>query len=174
MTHISLAEYVKSRSTPLREATVSFLVKDGHVLLAMKKRGFGEGKWNGVGGKQNPDETIEQTAIRETMEEIGVRVTSQKKRAVLNFYFHDKREWGQRVSAFLVDSWDGDPVETEEMNPDWFALEDIPFPLMWADGQHWIPLVLMQGKYVKGDFLFNKRGQLLEFAVFDVKADDLQ
>lgn len=34
------------------------------VLLGMKKRGFGAGKWNGFGGKVQPGETIEEAARR--------------------------------------------------------------------------------------------------------------
>ena len=34
------------------------------VLLGYKKRGFGIHKWNGLGGKVEPTETIEQGAIR--------------------------------------------------------------------------------------------------------------
>lgn len=30
----------------------------------MKKRGHGEGKWNGVGGKKKPIESTEQTVIK--------------------------------------------------------------------------------------------------------------
>ncbi len=33
----------------LRATTLVFLFRDdGHILLAMKKRGFGVGKWNGI------------------------------------------------------------------------------------------------------------------------------
>ncbi len=32
-------------------AVLCFLVKDKRVLLGMKKRGFGVGMWNGIGGK---------------------------------------------------------------------------------------------------------------------------
>jgi len=35
----------------------------------MKKRGFGEGKWNGFGGKNKAKETIIETALRELHEE---------------------------------------------------------------------------------------------------------
>ena len=42
-----------------------FAKKKDKVLLAMKKRGFGAGKWNGVGGKVKDGETIKQAAIRE-------------------------------------------------------------------------------------------------------------
>ncbi len=44
--------------------TLVFLVDDDRVLLGMKKRGFGAGKWNGFGGKVEPGETIEEAAIR--------------------------------------------------------------------------------------------------------------
>ena len=44
------------------------------VLLGMKKRGFGEGKWNGFGGKREGEETMAECAQRELREECGVQV----------------------------------------------------------------------------------------------------
>lgn len=41
-----------------------FVRKPREILLGMKKRGFGEGKWNGFGGKVEPNETILQGALR--------------------------------------------------------------------------------------------------------------
>ena len=55
---------------PDSRRTVVFLIRENQVLLAMKKRGFGEGKWNGVGGKLDPGETVEQALVRECQEEI--------------------------------------------------------------------------------------------------------
>ena len=43
----------------------------------MKKRGFGEGKWNGFGGKVEEGETILQAALRELKEECGASVASE-------------------------------------------------------------------------------------------------
>ena len=59
--------------------TLLLVIKDGKILLAQKKRGFGEGKFNGVGGKAEEGETIEQTMLRETKEEIGIVPTIYKK-----------------------------------------------------------------------------------------------
>lgn len=42
--------------------TLVLVVQPGRVLLGMKKRGFGAGKWNGFGGKVQPGETIEEAA----------------------------------------------------------------------------------------------------------------
>ena len=44
--------------------TLVLVVQPGRVLLGMKKRGFGAGKWNGFGGKVEHGETIEQAARR--------------------------------------------------------------------------------------------------------------
>ena len=35
----------------MRQSTLCLLLKEKEILLAMKKRGFGAGKCNGVGGK---------------------------------------------------------------------------------------------------------------------------
>ena len=56
----------------MQEETLCFLTNNDKILLAMKKRGFGVGKWNGVGGKIKKEESIEQAVQRETKEEIMV------------------------------------------------------------------------------------------------------
>lgn len=54
--------------------TLVFLRNDTHILLGLKKRGFGVNKWNGFGGKVEPNETIIDAAIRELQEECCVFV----------------------------------------------------------------------------------------------------
>ncbi|EPS40099.1 hypothetical protein H072_6102 [Dactylellina haptotyla CBS 200.50] len=44
------------------------------VLLGYKLRGFGQGKYNGFGGKVEADETITAAAVRELHEESGLLV----------------------------------------------------------------------------------------------------
>lgn len=148
----------------LRQATICLLRKKDKVLLAMKKRGFGAGKWNGVGGKVKDGETIKQAAIRETQEEIGVTLQSLEKVAVLDFYFPDvpeEKEWGQQVTVFITDKWEGEPKESEEMAPRWFKIEDFPYNQMWSDDIHWMPKVL-SGQKIKGRFIFSGEGELKE------------
>ena len=60
------------------------------ILLGMKKRGFGSGKWNGFGGKVEPTDTsIAQAAARELAEECSVHVAPDAliKRGLLRFQF---------------------------------------------------------------------------------------
>jgi len=57
-------------STPAATAPVAPLYS--RLLLGMKKRGFGAGKWNGFGGKIEVGETPRAAAIREMKEEACV------------------------------------------------------------------------------------------------------
>ncbi|MDD4304835.1 MAG: NUDIX domain-containing protein [Patescibacteria group bacterium] len=103
----------------------------------MKKRSFGVGKWNGVGGKPEGNETITSTAIREAKEEIGVNIKESdlEKVCEFKFFFKDGKN-NQEVSVFLCKSWEGDIIETEEMMPQWFHIDKIPYDNMWSDDKY--------------------------------------
>lgn len=150
----------------MKEATICLLVKgnqkDKEILLAIKKRGFGVGKWNGVGGKidfEKGDKNVIDAAIRETEEEIGVQVKELEKVAILNFTFPYNRAWDQTVHVFLAQNWEKEPVESEEMAPRWFKIHEIPYDKMWDDDKVWLPNIL-EGKKLKADFIF-KEGEIL-------------
>jgi 8-oxo-dGTP diphosphatase/8-oxo-dGTP diphosphatase/2-hydroxy-dATP diphosphatase len=149
---------------PLKQATLCFLVKDENVLLAMKKRGFGVGKYNGIGGKKNTEETIEAAAIREADEEIKVRVRRLRKVATLNCQFPENPDWGQRVTVYLVDEWEGEPIETEEMAPKWFNKNELPFNQMWPDEEQWLPLIL-DHNHIEADYIFDKDGKIINHSL---------
>lgn len=126
----------------MKLVTLLFLRREDEILLAMKKRGFGVGKWNGVGGKAEPGEDVLQAAIRECQEEIGVTPLDAKLVGKIKFYEKADPAFGHHAHIFLAEDWQGEPVETEEMRPQWFELADIPYPHMWPDDYLWLPLVL--------------------------------
>jgi 8-oxo-dGTP pyrophosphatase MutT (NUDIX family) len=148
----------------MQKATLVFLQKGNKVLLAMKKRGFGKGKYNGVGGKPEKGETLRQTATREAEEEIGVRVKKLKKMAVIKFHFDKKDFNGMEVTSYITRDWEGEPTETEEMKPKWFSREKLPFNKMWPDDKFWLPLIL-RGVKVKGEFYFDKKEKIKSFYI---------
>lgn len=151
--------------SPSKKATLLFLVQENKILLAMKKRGFGEGRWNGIGGKPEKNELIEQTAIRECLEEIKVLPINIKQVASLNFYFSsDKSDWNQQVLVYICDEWEGEPTETEEMKPKWYKIDNIPYKSMWKDDSYWLPVVL-DGNYVEADFTFDENDNVLSHTI---------
>jgi 8-oxo-dGTP diphosphatase len=160
---LTLAEYRAGRRKALRQVSLCLLLREGEVLLALKRRGFGVGKWTGVGGKPEPGEAIEATAVRETEEEIGVTPLDLRRVATLDFFFpHVADEaWDQQVCDYIVHAWRGDPVETEEVAPRWFAHDALPFPAMWSDAPYWLP-PLLHGEPVDGQFIFDETQQVLQ------------
>jgi ADP-ribose pyrophosphatase YjhB (NUDIX family) len=151
----------------MRQATLLFLIRDNQILLAMKKRGFGQGRWNGAGGKPKENENILDTAIRETKEEINVIPKNIFQVATLDFYFKNKTEWDQQVLVFTTNDWEGEPSESEEMKPQWFEIDKIPFESMWPDDPFWLPQVL-SGKKIQAEFTFGDNDIVLDKKVKEI------
>ena len=77
------------------------------VLLAMKKRGFGVGKWNGVGGKVERGEAIGDAVLREANEEIGVTVVPHDLMpvATIKFSFEGSPADNIQAHVFITKKW---------------------------------------------------------------------
>lgn len=146
--------------------TLCVIHQNDQVLLGMKKRGFGVGRWNGFGEKLSGSETIEEAAKRETLEEAGVELKNLNKRGIIEFEFQGNPEILE-VHIFHSDSFSGEPTESEEMKPQWFKTNEIPFKDMWPDDIHWFPMFL-EGKKFKGKFLFGEADIILEKTLVSV------
>lgn len=137
----------------------------GRLLLGMKKRGFGAGRWNGFGGKVEEGETVEEAAERELFEEAGVKATALEKRGVIHFSWEGKDSI-MEVHIFHAPDIDGEPVEGDEMKPAWYDINEIPFDDMWPDDKYWFPLFL-NGKNFTGKFHFDEKDNIVSHELFE-------
>ena len=143
----------------------------GRILLGLKLRGFGEGKWNGFGGKLEAGESPWIAAKRELLEEAGIAATQLESRGQLLFSYEGSPKL-MLVHLFMVDAFDGEPGEDDghddpEMRPEWFRRADIPYDSMWADDEIWLEQIL-DGASVSGAIHFASdsktiRGKDVEF-----------
>lgn len=125
------------------ETTLLLLRKEDQILLAQKKRGFGVGKFNGVGGKIKPDETREEAMEREAKEEIGVIPINYHYVGFINFIeFINGKKTNLIIYLYTANEWLGEIIETEEMKPCWFNINEIPFEEMFSDDKYWMPYFL--------------------------------
>nr|XP_060642859.1 oxidized purine nucleoside triphosphate hydrolase [Anolis sagrei ordinatus] len=147
--------------------TLVLVLQPQRVLLGMKKRGFGAWRWNGFGGKVQPGETIEQAARRELQEECGLTVDSLEKTGKITFEFVGNMEL-MEVHIFRADSFQGDPTESEEMCPQWFELDHVPFESMWPDDIYWFPLLLRKKRF-HGYFKLQGQDTILDYTLKEVE-----
>ena len=143
--------------------TLCIVHQQTKVLLGLKKRGFGMGRWNGFGGKIHDGETIEEAAHRELTEEAGIVAFDLNKLGILEFSWEGKPEILE-VHIFKALDFKGEPAETEEMKPQWFDVSEIPFDKMWPDDKYWFPLFLADKKF-NGRFLFDESDNVLEHSL---------
>ena len=136
------------RYSRLHHVSLHYQGAISHVLLGMKKRGFGEGNWNGFGGKLDQGENFKQGASRELEEECGLAAQPEDLllRGRLDFEFGKEGELEaiQTVAVYTVEErlCKGKVVESEEMAPKWFEAEALPFDSMWPDDVYWFPSLL--------------------------------
>lgn len=135
--------------------TLCLVLKDDKILLGMKKRGFGMSHWNGFGGKLEAGETIEEAAKRELKEEANLEALDMIKMGILDFEFISNPELILEMHIYKILEFNGEPEETEEMKPQWFSVNEIPFDKMWASDANWYPFIFKDKKF-KGKFIFDK------------------
>ncbi len=141
------------------QATLCFIFRDNPtpgILLGYKKRGFGMGKFDGFGGKLHDGEAIHEAAIRELKEESSIIVDPPNLLPFgeITFIFPNKPSWDQEVHLFSAQRWYGTPTESEEMRPEWFSPDDLPFGNMWDDSHMLMPYFL-QGHPIRATFILN-------------------
>ena len=143
-------------------ATLMFLRRNNEILLGYKKRGFGEGKWNGIGGKVNEGESVLQAALRETKEEIGVDVSgSAQQVGIITFESKGQNDRQIIASVYTAYEWVGTPTESQEMRPKWFSVDTIPYEHMWPDDALWLPR-LIDNQKINDYYVFDDAMNIVE------------
>lgn len=127
--------------------TLAFIKSEDGRKVLMVHRTFKEkdenlGKWNGIGGKVERGESVEECMRREIMEETGLEVLEMRMRGTVVWKdFGPKREdW--LAFVFVVERFSGTPFEaSDEGRLSWVAIEDIGSLPMWKGDALFLPMV---------------------------------
>lgn len=143
-----------------------FLLRDTargqEVLLGLKRRGFGTGRIVGIGGHVEPGESDLAAGVRETFEETGLHVipTQLYDAGRVTFHFPSAPESDMSVALYRGTTWTGEIVASDELDPEWHPVADLPTAAMWDDSRIWLPHVL-RGERITADITYDATGTLV-------------
>ncbi len=128
-------------------ATLGYVLSPdgGHVLLVHRNARPGDqhlGKYNGLGGKLEPDEDVLAGMRREILEEAGIACTALQLRGTISWPGFGKQGEDWLGFVFLVTAFEGVPFECNpEGTLEWVALDAMHALPMWEGDREFLPLV---------------------------------
>lgn len=134
------------RWKPKERCTLIFLFQGDQILLIHKKTKLGAGLINAPGGKMERGETPEQCAIRECHEEVGLIPIRPVHCGTLKSAFANG--FDLQVDIFASSDFEGTMIETDEADPFWQNVDEIPYVRMWPDSFYWLPHILENRSFV--------------------------
>ncbi|MCM8541811.1 MAG: 8-oxo-dGTP diphosphatase [Lentisphaeraceae bacterium] len=151
------------------EASLVYLFKDDHVLMmhrVKKEKDIHKDKWNGLGGKLEPAESPEESAIREIKEESGYDIHNLKFAGHLFFPTFDKQQNDWSVFVFTSDDFTGLQLEnTPEGNLEWIHKDELLNLNLWEGDRYFLPKLLSGDKFL-GKFIYMD-GRLVDYKLTD-------
>ena len=126
-----------------------YLKKDDSYLLLFrnkKKNDINEGKWIGVGGHREPNETIDECAIREVKEETGLDVHSLERAGEVLFVDENLK---MMMYLYEITDFSGTLIECNEGDLKWIPIKDIYNYPMWEGDKLFLPKVINHEPYFK-------------------------
>ncbi|KND51021.1 MAG: pyrophosphohydrolase [Parcubacteria bacterium C7867-007] len=156
------------------EASLVIITKGPLTLLAEKKKGeIGIGTLNGSGGKLEPGETLVECAIRETDEELGLKLSPETLTKVAIVTAHVAGIPDFRVHVFRTEHFEGVVRETPEMIPSWHETDDLPYWRMLESDIEWFRKAATGEKFCANVYYRERaRGfERIEFLPFEDRED---
>ena len=132
------------------------------LLMIRKKRGQGAGKVNVPGGKLRAGESAEAAAVRECVEETGIRPEALREAGRLEFYFPENENWDNTCIVFTAEAFSGSlSPESEECSAHWEDLSKLPLDQMWDADRLWLPYLLAGEPFARA-YVFDRHDRVKE------------
>lgn len=107
------------------------VIRDKKVLLGKRKGAHGEGSWCFPGGHLELNESPEDCARREVLEETGIAIRDLRRGPFTNDIFADEKK--HYVTLFVIADYDSGQVKVLEPTKceawGWFGWDEFPEPL---------------------------------------------
>ena len=126
------------------DTTLCYIEKDGKYLMLLrnkKENDLNEGKWIGIGGKFEKDETPDECLLREVKEETGLTLTDYKLRGVIGF-ISDKWD-DENMYLYTASEYTGElAAECDEGELRWIDKNEIMNLNLWEGDKVFLPRLI--------------------------------
>jgi 8-oxo-dGTP diphosphatase len=139
-------------------AVLIYVKHQGRVLMIHRNGRSGDyhsGKWNGLGGKLELDESPLAAAKRELQEESGLDLPVENFKILGSLYFpnfkaNKNEDWWVTVLVAHLDSKFPTPklVPSDEGELHWIPAQDLLSLNLWAGDGHFIPNVISENPFM--------------------------
>lgn len=143
--------------------TLCYIENDEQYLMlhrTKKKNDLNEGKWIGVGGKFEKDESPEECLLREVREETGYTLTSWRYRGIVTFI--SGRAESEYMHLFTADGFSGEQTECNEGELKWISKADVPELNVWPGDRIFLKLLLEREDFFSLKLVYDAGDRLLE------------
>ena len=116
----------------MKLTTLCYIEKDGKYLMLhriKKENDYNEGKWIGVGGKFEENESPDDCLLREVQEETGLKLTSYKTKGIITFISNVCET--EYMYLYLADGFEGTLKECNEGVLKWIPKEELFSLNLW-------------------------------------------
>lgn len=139
-----------------------YIFKDDKVLLLYrnkKKNDLNEGKYVGIGGHIETNETKEEALLREAKEETNLTLLDYKYHAKI--YFKDD-DYEEIMYLFSSSNFIGELKECDEGELHWINVSEIFSLPMWEGDKYFLTPLMNKEAYFEISLLYSK-GKLIEY-----------
>ena len=149
-----------------RMSTLCYIERDGKYLMlhrTKKPHDVNAGKWIGVGGHFEADESPEECLLREVREETGYCLLSWKFRGIVTFISGDGVT--EYMFLYTADDFDGQPLPCDEGDLAWVQKEDIFQLALWPGDRLFLRYLLGGAPFFSLKLCYDGKGNLLTAAL---------
>lgn len=128
-----------------------------------KKNDIHEGKWNGVGGKLESEESPDEALVREVFEETGITMDSFKMRGILTFpKFDGEKDW----YVFLYEGFVTckNISHCTEGSLEWKRWDQVWDLNLWEGDRYFLKELHASDQFFSGKFVYSD-GKLQSYAL---------
>lgn len=155
-------------------STLCYIEKDEKYLMLhrnVKENDVNEGKWIGVGGHFEQDESPEECLLREVQEETGYILTSWKYRAVVTFVSGNGVT--EYMSLFTADGFEGKEIPCDEGELRWVEISRLGELNLWEGDRIFHRLLLEREEFFSLKLVYDGHDRLIR-AALDGKPLDVE